>query len=166
MRFVKFIKGESMSLESVQRFFEDNNLELEIIETNEDTSTVFLAAKAFNINEEEIAKTMSFVLKTGEVILIVTSGNKRIDNKKYKDFFGEKAKMLSCNDVFEITGHNVGGVCPFGLKTPLKIYLDNSLKEYEYVYPAGGNANSVVKIEIELLSKITDGIWGDFVKRD
>ena len=92
--------------------------------------------------EDEIAKTMGYKLKNGEYILILSKGTAKLDNKKFKAIFQEKAVMIPFDEVVEATGHPVGGVCPFGLKTPLKIYLDKTLKEFDIVYPAGGSPHS------------------------
>ena len=153
-----------MSLESVKKYFEDNRLmDLLILETQESTATVELAAKAHGVEPALIAKTMAFGLKDRE-ILIVTKGDARIDNRKFKDYFHEKASMLSYEEVLEVTGHPVGGVCPFGLKNPMDIYLDISMKEFEYVYPAAGSTNSAVKITPDRLQEVTGGTWVDVCK--
>lgn len=152
-----------MSLESVKKFFCDNQLDYKIIEMNESTATVELAAEAIGVAPALIAKTMAFRLKD-EDILVITKGDARIDNRKYKDFFKTKAKMLGYDDVLEVTGHPVGGVCPFGLKNPLNIYLDVSLKSFEYVYPAAGSKNSAVKITPDQLNEVTNGTWVDVCK--
>lgn len=151
-----------MSLESVKKYFKENNLPLEVIETEEITDTVANAAKAFGIQEDEIAKTMGFQLKNGECILILTKGTAKIDNQKFKSIFHEKAVMIK--NITEKTSHEPGGLCPFGLKTPLKIFLDKTLKEFNVVYPAGGTPHSAVKISVELLEKITQGEWIDICK--
>ena len=148
-----------MSLESVKNYFKENNLPLEVTETKEITDTVANAAKAFGIEEDEIAKTMGFQLKNGDCILILTKGTARIDNQKFKGFFHEKAVMIK--DITEVTSHEPGGLCPFGLKKPLKVYLDKTLKEFEIVYPAGGTPHSAVNISVELLENITLGEWID-----
>lgn len=153
-----------MSLESVRKYFEDNKLtDLHILETAESTATVELAAKAHGVAPALIAKTMAFGLKDRQ-ILVVTKGDARIDNRKFKDCFHEKAKMLDYEEVLEVTGHPVGGVCPFGLKNPMDIYLDVSMKEFEYVYPAAGSTNSAVKITPDRLQEVTSGIWIDVCK--
>jgi prolyl-tRNA editing enzyme YbaK/EbsC (Cys-tRNA(Pro) deacylase) len=153
-----------MSLESVKNFFQENNLPLYVEESQKDTSTVKLAAEAFGIMEDEIAKTMGYKLKNGEYILILSKGTAKLDNKKFKAIFQEKAVMIPFDEVAEATGHPVGGVCPFGLKTPLKIYLDKTLKEFDIVYPAGGSPHSAVKISVDMLAKITQGEWVDVSK--
>lgn len=153
-----------MSLESVRNFFDENGYsDLQIIETDMSTATVELAAKAHGVEPALIAKTMSFGLKDS-AILIVVRGDARIDNRKFKDCFHEKASMLSYEKVLEITGHPVGGVCPFGLKNPMDIYLDVSMKEFELVYPAAGSANSAVKITPDRLQEVTGGTWVDVCK--
>lgn len=153
-----------MSLESVKRFFLENGyMDLHILEHEDSTATVELAAKAHGVEPELIAKTMAFGLKDKE-ILIVTKGDARIDNRKYKDCFHEKAKMLTHEEVLDITGHPVGGVCPFGLSKPLEVYLDISMKEFEYVYPAAGSVNSAVKISPDRLQEVTGGTWVDVCK--
>ncbi|KUO73031.1 MAG: prolyl-tRNA editing protein [Clostridia bacterium BRH_c25] len=153
-----------MSLESARRFFIENGYtDLHIIESSLSTATVELAAKAHGVEPALIAKTMAFGLKDRE-ILIVTKGDARIDNRKYKDYFHEKAKMLNHEEVLEVTGHPVGGVCPFGLKNPIEIYLDISMKEYEYIYPAAGSTNSAVKITPDRLKEVTSGTWIDVCK--
>lgn len=152
-----------MALQDVKKFFEDNNLKYEIFELDESTATVELAAKAHGVEPELIAKTMAVRLKDRN-ILIVTKGDARIDNRKYKDTFKTKCKMLKLDEVLEITGHPVGGVCPFGLKNPLDVYLDVSLKNYEYVYPAAGATNSSIKIKPDELKEITNAHWVDVCK--
>lgn len=153
-----------MSLESVKKYFDDNKLtDLHILETDLSTATVELAAIAHGVEPALIAKTMAFGLKDREM-LIVTKGDARIDNRKFKDYFHEKASMLNHEQVLEITGHPVGGVCPFGLKNPMDIYLDISMKEFEYVYPAAGSTNSAVKITPDRLQEVTGGIWIDVCK--
>lgn len=153
-----------MSLQSVKDYFKENNLPLEVNETEKETGTVAEAAVAFGIEEDEIAKTMSFVLKSGECILILMKGTARVDNKKFKENFKEKAVMVPFDRVEELTGHIPGGVCPFGLKKDLRIFLDKTLKEFEIVYPAGGTPHSAVKITVDMLADVTKGQWIDVTK--
>lgn len=153
-----------MSLQSVKDYFRENNLPLEVSETEKETGTVAEAAVAFGIEEDEIAKTMSFVLKSGECILILMKGTARVDNKKFKENFKEKAVMVPFNRVEELTGHIPGGVCPFGLKKDLRIFLDKTLKEFDIVYPAGGTPHSAVKITVDMLADVTKGQWIDVTK--
>ena len=153
-----------MSLQSVKDYFRENNLPLEISETEKETGTVAEAAVVFGIEEDEIAKTMSFVLKSGECILILMKGTARVDNKKFKENFKEKAVMVPFDKVEELTGHIPGGVCPFGLKKDLRIFLDKTLKEFDIVYPAGGTPHSAVKITVDMLADVTKGQWIDVTK--
>lgn len=153
-----------MSLQSVKDYFRENNLPLEVSETEKETGTVAEAAVAFGIEEDEIAKTMSFVLKRGECILILMKGTARVDNKKFKENFKEKAVMVPFDRVEELTGHIPGGVCPFGLKKDLRIFLDKTLKEFDIVYPAGGTPHSAVKITVDMLADVTKGQWIDVTK--
>jgi len=152
-----------MSVESVKNFFLEKGFENSIIKLEEGSATVDLAAKALGVEPALIAKTLSFRLKD-RAILIVTKGDARVDNRKYKDFFKTKAKMLGHDEVAEITGHPVGGVCPFGLISPLQVYLDVSLKNYEYVYPAAGSAFTALKIEPLRMQKLTHAEFIDVCK--
>jgi Cys-tRNA(Pro) deacylase len=152
-----------MSIESVKKHFFAAGLDLEVIEFAESSATVDLAAKVLGVEPGRIAKTLAFRLNERDILIIV-KGDARIDNGKYKERFGEKARMMSFTEVTEITGHPVGGVCPFGLKNRLDIYLDRSLKEFDYVYPAGGSPSSAVKITVARLAKITQGEWVDLCK--
>src|SRR5271169_7223258 len=124
-----------MSLESVRAFFAEKAPEIAVIQSPKSSATVALAAEAYGVEPARIAKTLS--LRIGEqVILIVTSGTSRMDNKKVKAHFGGKPKMLGVEEIADITGHEVGGVCPFGLKAPLPIYCDVSMKAFDIVVPA------------------------------
>lgn len=149
-----------MTLESVKEHIENNKLNIDIYELKESTATVPLAAKALGVEEGMIAKSMAIRLKQ-EDILILAKGDVRLDNKKFKTIFKEKARFISAEDIFEATGHPVGGVCPFGLSKPLKIYLDESLKVYDYVYPAAGSPNACMKINVDYLREVTRGEWID-----
>jgi Cys-tRNA(Pro) deacylase len=149
-----------MSIESVRRFFLDKGLKDPVFEMDTSTATVALAAESIGVQPGEIAKTLSFKLKS-KFILVVTRGDARVDNKKYKDCFGEKAKMLDAEEVQELTGHPVGGVCPFGLANPVDIFLDISLKDFTNVYPAAGSKNSVLKTTPEEMQELTKGTWVD-----
>lgn len=152
-----------MSVEAVRRYFQDNNLDLEVIEFKESTATVELAAQVLGVEPDRIAKTMAIKMKSGNIIL-VTKGGARLDNRKFKDHFKEKCTMISHDEVENITGHPVGGVCPFALKEGLKVYLDVSLKEFDIVYPAGGSPSSAVRITPEYLQQVTNGEWVDVCK--
>lgn len=152
-----------MTIESVKKHIEKEKLNLEVIEMDVSTATVELAAKALGVEPARIAKTMAIRLKEKD-ILILAKGDVRIDNRKFKDYFKEKAKFISPEDLMDATGHPVGGVCPFGLNKPLDIYLDISLKVFDFVYPAGGGPNTAVKIDVDYLSEVTNGIWIDVCK--
>jgi len=134
-----------MSLESVRAFFAEKAPDIAVIESPDSSATVTLAAAAYGVEPGRIAKTLS--LRIGErVVLIVASGTSRMDNRKLKARFGGKPKMLGLDEVAEITGHEVGGVCPFGLKAPLPVYCDLSLKAFDEVVPAAGSTHSAVRI--------------------
>lgn len=149
-----------MSLESVKTFFALNAPDVQIIELETSTATVAEAAAAHDVEPAQIAKTLS--LKLGEdVILLVTRGDARLDNRKYKDQFQSKPRMLDFGSVLEATGHPVGGVCPFGVSNDLKIYCDISLKAFEEVLPAAGAVNSAVRINPLRLAVLTNAIWID-----
>jgi prolyl-tRNA editing enzyme YbaK/EbsC (Cys-tRNA(Pro) deacylase) len=149
-----------MSLESVRAFFAEKAPDITVIESQQSSATVTLAAEAYGVEPARIAKTLS--LRVGElVVLIVTSGTSRMDNKKVKALFGGKPKMLGLDEVAEITGHEVGGVCPFGLKTPLPIYCDVSMKAFDIVVPAAGSTHSAVRIAPVRLAQLTSAEWVD-----
>jgi prolyl-tRNA editing enzyme YbaK/EbsC (Cys-tRNA(Pro) deacylase) len=149
-----------MSLESVRAFFAERAPDVTVIESQQSSATVPLAAAAYGVEPARIAKTLS--LRVGErVVLIVTSGTSRMDNKKVKALFGGKPKMLGLDEVAGITGHEVGGVCPFGLKTPLPIYCDVSMKAFDIVVPAAGSTHSAVRIAPERLAQLTAAEWVD-----
>lgn len=149
-----------MSLQSVRQFFADNAPDINIIELNQSTATVQLAAAAHNVEPGQIAKTLSLKVQN-EVILVVAKGDARLDNKKLKKTFGAKARMLSSDEVVTITGHPVGGVCPFGLENPIKVYCDVSLKHYQEVLPAAGAIHSAVRISPERMAELTRAKWID-----
>jgi prolyl-tRNA editing enzyme YbaK/EbsC (Cys-tRNA(Pro) deacylase) len=149
-----------MSLESVRAFFAEKAPDLSVIESTMSSATVMLAAEAYGVEPARIAKTLS--LRVGDrVVLIVAAGTSRMDNKKVKAAFGVKPKMLGLDEVAEITGHEVGGVCPFGLKTPLPVYCDVSLKAFDIVVPAAGSTHSAVRITPERMAELTGAEWVD-----
>ena len=149
-----------MSLQSVRQFFAEHAPDIEIIELNQSTATVALAAAAHNVEPGQIAKTLSLKIKD-KIVLIVARGDARLDNKKLKEPFGAKARMLSSDEVVTWTGHPVGGVCPFGLENPLAVYCDVSLRHYQEVLPAAGAIHSAVRIEPERMAQLTDATWVD-----
>ena len=149
-----------MSLESVRAFFAEKAPDITVIESTMSSATVALAAEAYGVEPARIAKTLS--LRIGErVVLIVAAGTARLDNKKLKAQFGGKPKMLGLDDVAEITGHEVGGVCPFGLKTPLPIYCDISLRAFDEVVPAAGSTHSAVRMTPSRMAELVNAEWVD-----
>jgi prolyl-tRNA editing enzyme YbaK/EbsC (Cys-tRNA(Pro) deacylase) len=149
-----------MSVESVRAFFAEKAPDIAVVESPLSSATVALAAEAYGVEPGRIAKTLS--LRIGErVVLIVASGTSRMDNKKLKARFGGKPKMLGVDEVAEITGHEVGGVCPFGLKAPLAVYCDVSLKAFDEVVPAAGSTHSAVRIAPSRLAELVKAEWID-----
>ena len=144
-----------MSLTKAKEHLKKYGLEDKIMESPVSSATVKEAAIALNCKEEEIAKTLSFIIDD-KPILIVTSGDQKIDNSKYKAEFHTKAKMIPFNEVENKIGHGVGGVCPFGINDDIKVYLDTSLKRFKIIYPACGTSNSAVKLTIEELEKTSN----------
>ena len=144
-----------MSIEKVKEYLKKFNREKDIIELSKSSATVALAAEALGVEAARIAKTLSFKTNNG-AILIVAAGDARINNKKFKEVFGFKAKMLSPEEVIKYTGHAIGGVCPFAIEDPeVNVYLDTSLKRFDTIYPACGSGNSAIKLtcnELEQLS--------------
>jgi len=149
-----------MSLESVRDHLAKVAPDLDVIVTDGSSATVDLAAKAHGVEPGQIAKTLSFQLKD-RIFLVVARGDVRMDNKKAKAAFGGKVKMLDLGQVETLTGHPVGGVCPFGLAQPLPVYCDVSLKDFEVVIPAAGATNAAVRIAPERLAQITGAEWVD-----
>jgi Cys-tRNA(Pro) deacylase len=156
-------REEMMSLESVKAYFRENDLPYEVMEFEASTETVERAAEALGVEPALIAKSLAFKVKD-RAILLVTKGDARIDNQKFKKQFQAKAKMMSPDEVLEITGHPIGGVCPFGLKKPMEIYLDESLRSFERVYPAAGSRNSCIEIDPAELASLTKAPWVDVCK--
>jgi Cys-tRNA(Pro) deacylase len=149
-----------MSRESVQAFLNEKAPDIAIIEQAESTATVIEAAATLGVEPARIAKTLS--VKVGEeALLIVARGDARLDNRKARDALGGKPRMLGAETVTTLTGHPVGGVCPFGLATPLPVYCDISLRMFDTVFPAAGSRNTSVEIAPERLAHITDAIWVD-----
>jgi prolyl-tRNA editing enzyme YbaK/EbsC (Cys-tRNA(Pro) deacylase) len=153
-----------MSLHSVRAFLAEHAPDIDILETTTSTATVALAAAAHGVQPAEIAKTLSLRLN-GDPILLVMSGEARLDNRKYKGRFGAKAKMLDAAGVLEATSHPVGGVCPFGLPRPLRVYADVSLRAFDVVVPAAGDTHAAIRIEPERLVRLADAEWVDVAER-
>ena len=149
-----------MSLESVRAWLAEHAPDLPIIEVTESTATVELAARALGVESGRIAKTLA-VRIGGEVFLIVARGDARLDNGKTKTAFGGRPRMLGPEETLAVTGHPVGGVCPFGLATPLRIYCDVSLRAFEEVFPAAGSLNSSVRVTPERLGALVAAGWVD-----
>lgn len=153
-----------MSIEAVRIYLRQRGLEDRIIEFSQSSATVELAAEANHCEPARIAKTLSFALADG-CILIVAAGDAKIDNGKYKARFGAKAKMLAPQEVLERVGHAVGGVCPFALKPGVTVYLDESLRRFDEVFPAAGNAASAVRLTPEELAQASNAKeWVDVCK--
>jgi len=149
-----------MSIERVRQFFAARAPDIAVMEAEESTATVALAAAAFGVVPGQIAKTLS--LRVGDtVFLLVTGGTARLSNAKAKAAFGGKTRMLGAHEVEALTGHPVGGVCPFGLTTPLPIYCDVSLQAFDEVLPAAGSANSAVRIKPARLAELVGAPWVD-----
>ena len=149
-----------MSLDSVRAFFAVHAPDVSVIESDKSSATVALAAEAFGVTPAEIAKTLS--LRVGEkILLVVTCGTARLDNKKARVAFGGKPRMLNAEEALEATGHPVGGICPFGLKTPLQVYCDVSMKPFAEVVPAAGSQNSAVRISPQRMAELTHAEWVD-----
>ena len=144
-----------MSIEKVREYFKKNNMENRIKEFEVSSATVELAAKAVNCEPARIAKTLSFKINE-KPILIVVAGDAKIDNYKYKERYGKKAKMLTHEEVLNLIGHPVGGVCPFAIKDGVEVYLDESLKRFKTIYPACGSSNSAIELSIEELEKYSN----------
>ena len=152
-----------MSLESVCAWLAHHAPDLRLIEVEDSTATVDTAAKALNVEPGMIAKTLA-IRAGNHLFLLVTRGNARLDNRKCKDEFGARPRMLGPDETLELTGHPVGGVCPFGLKTPLSIYVDVSLQAFDLVYPAGGSLNTSVEVPTQRLFDLVGQRWVDLCR--
>ena len=153
-----------MTIDKVKAFFRQYGLEDKIRELEMSSATVELAAQALHCEPCRIAKTLSF-LAGGSPILIVTAGDAKIDNPKYKAQFGSKAKMLTPDEAVALIGHAVGGVCPFAVNEGVTVYLDVSLKRFATVFPACGSGNSAIELTVEELEKYSDSAaWIDVCK--
>ena len=153
-----------MSLEKAKAYLAEKGYADHVIELEDSSATVQLAAQALGVEPGMIAKTMSFLIGE-EAILILTEGTAKVDNRKYKDTFHMKAKMIPFEEVENWIGHAPGGVCPFGIKEGIKVYLDESLKQFDTVYPAAGNDHSAVKLTIAELEEVAGAVgWVDVCK--
>jgi prolyl-tRNA editing enzyme YbaK/EbsC (Cys-tRNA(Pro) deacylase) len=152
-----------VSLESVRLWLAQNAPDLDIIEVEESTATVETAAKALGVAPGNIAKTLA-VRAGEEVFLLVTRGDARLDNAKSKAEFGARPRMLGADETLSLTSHPIGGVCPFGLETPLPIYVDLSLRPFDWVYPAAGSLNSSVRVTPQRLFDLVGSRWVDLCR--
>lgn len=149
-----------MSVESVRAFFREKGLDWPILEMEHSTATVALAAQAHGVEPGRIAKTLAFRLVDQRVVLLVARGDARIDNRKFKEALG-KGKMLPPEEVQALTGHPVGGVCPFGLAQPLPVYADVSLRAFDEILPAAGGVHTALRIAPDRLVELTQAQWVD-----
>ena len=150
-----------MSIEKVRAFFKEFNMEDRILEFPVSSATVELAAQAVGVEGARISKTLSFKKDDG-CILVLCAGDAKIDNHKYKSFFGIKAKMLTHDEGTELVGHQVGGVCPFAVNPGCDVYLDESMKRFETVFPAAGSSNSAIELNLDELYKYSNAkAWID-----
>ena len=161
-----------MSVETVREYLEPFGFSDRIIEFSQSSATVREAAEDLGTEEGRIAKSMSFLTASGPIIIVlagdrkIDAGDEKIDNRKFKDTFHEKARMIGPEDVEELTGHPVGGVCPFAPKAGVKVYLDNSLRDFETVFPAAGSRNSAIEMTPEELEKTSSPeSWIDVSKK-
>lgn len=152
-----------MSIESVRIWLAEHAPDLPMIETPVNTATVAAAAEVLGVAAGQIAKTLALRV-ADQTMLLVTSGQARLDNQKTKALFGARPRMLDAEETFTITGHRVGGVCPFGLANRLPIYCDVSLKAFATVYPAAGSLNSSVRVEPERLAMVVGADWIDICR--
>lgn len=149
-----------MSLETVRAFLAQRAPDIEVIVTDESSATVALAAAAHRVRPEQIAKTIC--LRAGDdPFLVVAAGTARLDNRKFKERFGGKPRMLDADEVLAATSHPVGGVCPFGLRRQLAVYCDVSMRDFAEVVPAAGATNAAVRISPQRLAELTGAVWVD-----
>ena len=153
-----------MTVEAVRAFLSAHAPDLEVVEREASTATVEMAARGHGVAPAQIAKTLSLRIKD-RALLIVTCGDARLNNRKIKDALGGKPRMLGADEVASLTGHPVGGVCPFGLATPLPVYCDVSLKAFDEVVPAAGSINSAVRIAPERMATLVNAEWIDVCDR-
>lgn len=154
-----------MSIEAVRAYMKERGREQDVLEFPVSSATVELAAQALNTQPARIAKTLSFKTPEEGCLLLVAAGDGKIDNRKFRETFGFKAKMLSFDEVEPMTGHGVGGVCPFANPEGVHVYLDESLRRFETVFPACGSGNSAIKLTCEELENLSNAAgWVDVCK--
>lgn len=154
-----------MAIDKVREYFAQYGMDSRILEMELSSATVELAAKAVGVEGARIAKSLSFMTKDGP-ILIIAAGDAKVDNSKYKHFYGQKAAMLKFDEVEELIGHAVGGVCPFAIRDNVRVYLDESLKRFTTVFPACGSGNSAIELTLEELEKYSQNFvsWVNVTK--
>lgn len=153
-----------MAIEKVRKYFENLGIDSKIRELDVSSATVELAARAVGCEPERIAKTLSFLV-SGKPVLIVAAGDCKVDNRRFKNFFHEKARMISGGDVEALVGHAPGGVCPFAVNEGVQVYLDQSLRRFATVFPAAGSSNSAVEFTCDELEKYSNPVgWIDVCK--
>ncbi|MEK5033062.1 YbaK/EbsC family protein [Paenibacillus sp. FSL R7-0302] len=153
-----------MAIEKVKDFFKQYGMDSQIKEFEVSSATVDLAASALGCEPERIAKTLSFMVN-GQAVLVVAAGDAKVDNKKFKEYFKTKAKMLSPDEAIDRVGHAIGGVCPFAIKNDVSVYLDISLKRFKTIYPACGSSNSAIELTIKQLEQYSSySEWIDVCK--
>lgn len=154
-----------MSIERGRAYFRSLGIEDKVMEFEVSSATVELAAQALGVEGARIAKTLSFKTHDDGCMLILAAGDARIDNRKFKDKFHLKAKMLTADEVLEMVGHPVGGVCPFGINEGIPVYLDESLKRFVTVFPAVGSGNSAIELNLDELFEYSKALeWIDVCK--
>ena len=154
-----------MSIAAVREYFAQFGMADQVLEFDTSSATVELAAQAVGVIPARIAKSLSFKVD-GKAILIIAAGDAKVDNAKFKAHFHTKAKMLTPEEVTELVGHAIGGVCPFAIKEGVEVYLDESMRRFETVFPAAGSSNSAIQLTCEQLEQYTQNFvaWGDFCK--
>ncbi len=153
-----------MAIDKVREYFKKYGIEDRIMEFTESTATVELAAKAANCEPKRIAKSLSFIVDDSPII-VVTAGDAKVDNRKFKSFFKTKAKMIKTDEVYDLIGHDIGGVCPFAVNKGVTVYLDESLKRFDTVFPACGSSNSAIELSILELEQYSNyKEWVDVCK--
>ena len=154
-----------MSIAAVREYFDQFGMADQVLEFETSSATVELAAQAVGVIPARIAKSLSFKVD-GKAILIIAAGDAKVDNAKFKAHFHTKAKMLTPEEVTELVGHAIGGVCPFAIKDGVDVYLDESMRRFETVFPAAGSSNSAIQLTCEQLEQYAQQFvaWGDFCK--
>lgn len=158
------LEGSQVAIEKVRKYFEQYGMGQKILEFDTSSATVELAAMAVGCEPKRIAKTMSFLVENNP-ILIVLAGDAKVSNPKYKEIFQTKAKMIPTDQVEDLIGHNIGGVCPFAIHEGVVVYLDVSLKRFDTVFPAAGSENSAIELSLEELMRYSNAVdWVDVSK--